>query len=64
MGLSPPLFGFTFSNFLVHFEITIDKFYNGELWQETGKKKDEYALFYYTLLEKAQHPIRIDWQQF
>ena len=23
-----------------------------------------YSLFYYTLLEKAQHPVTIDWQQF
>ena len=28
------------------------------------KKKEEYAPFYYTLLEKARHPVRIDWQQF
>ena len=31
---------------------------------ETGKKKEEYAPFYYTLSEKASHPVRIDWQQF
>ena len=43
---------------------TIDNFHNGKWWQETGKKSLEYATFYYTLLEKAWHPMRIDWQQF
>ena len=27
---------------------------------ETGKKKEEYVLFYYMLLENPQHPVRID----
>ena len=31
---------------------------------ETGKKKEEYELFFYTILEKAWHTVRIDWQQF
>ena len=31
---------------------------------ETGKKEEEYAPFYYTLSEKARHPVRIDWKQF
>ena len=29
----------------------------------TEKKKEEYAPFYYTLLEKAPNPVRIDWLQ-
>ena len=26
--------------------------------------KEEYALFYYTIVEKAWHQVRIDYQQF
>ena len=41
----------------VRYKITILKVDNGgKWWKETGKKKEEYAPFYYRLLCKALHP--------
>ena len=62
-GLSQPLFGFIFL-FLGTLLVEIDNFHDGKWWSETGKEKEEYAPLYHTLLEKAWHPVRIDWQQF
>ena len=46
-----------FSGFLSQdYQITIDKFYNGNWWWEAGNKKEDYARFYYTLLEKNLTP--------
>ena len=55
-----------FSGFLSQdYQITVDKFYNGNWWWEARNKKEEYASFYYTLIEKSPwQPVRIDWQQF
>ena len=44
IGLSRPLFGFSFSFFLGHCKITIGKFYNGKWWWETWKEKEEYTV--------------------
>ena len=61
MGLSRPLFAFIFpfSWYIVSLQLII--FYNGKWWKETGMKKEEYAPFYYTLLEKNLTPSENRW---
>ena len=62
LGLAIILDLFSFSLFIERLQPIM--VYNAKWWQEIRKKKKEYASFYYTFLEKAWRPVRIDKQEF
>ena len=53
---------FPFSWYIVRLQSIIFKMVNDDRKQE--RRRTSKLRFYYTLLEKAGHPLRIDWQQF
>ena len=55
-GPFPASFWIYFSFFLVHCQITIDQFYNGKWWSETGKKKGRVCTGLLHVIRKSSTP--------